>query len=51
MHKCLIYGASQIVKVTSNGENFIRGNSDLIKNLPVLNQKDESNRLCLVSIE
>jgi hypothetical protein len=47
--KCLIYNATQIVQVTSNGEKYLRGNDSKIKDLAIL--EDESNSLTIVSIE
>jgi hypothetical protein len=50
-HKFLIYNPSQIVQVVSNGEDFVRGSSNLTtNNLAILNSK-ENDPLVLVSIE
>ena len=50
-HKFLIYNPSQIVQVVSNGEDFVRGSSNLVaNNLAILNSK-ENDPLVLVSIE
>jgi len=50
-HRCLIYNASQVVQVVSNGEEYVRGSSDLVSNnLAILNFK-ENNSLIIVSIE
>ena len=50
-HKCLIYKASQVVQVVSNGEDYIRGCSDLTtNNIAILNQKEDDS-LVIVSIE
>lgn len=51
MTKVLIYNASQIVQVVSNGERYLRGNSEKIKNLSILKKTDPKENLCLVSIE
>ena len=50
-HTCLIYNANQIVQVVSNGQDYIRGSSDLAKNnLAILNSL-ENDLLVIVSIE
>lgn len=49
-YKCLIHSAEQIVQVVSNGERYVRGNSEKIKNLSILNRK-ESENLSIVSID
>lgn len=47
----LIHGASQIVRVVSNGERYLRGNnSDQIKSLAILSKKSPDENLCVVSI-
>jgi hypothetical protein len=48
--KCLIQNALQIVQVVSNGEKYVRGSSELIQNLAILNFKQDDH-LCIVSIE
>jgi hypothetical protein len=47
----LIHGATQIVQVVANGEHYLRGNSEAIKNLTVLNKSSQTDNLCVVSIE
>jgi len=50
-HNFLIHNPSQIVQVVSNGEDFVRGSSNLTtNNLAILNSK-EKDPLVLVSIE
>jgi imidazolonepropionase len=39
---CLIYGAEQIVQVVANKESYIRGGSDQMKNLALLNKKSDT---------
>lgn len=48
-HKCRIYDAEQVVQIVSNGEQYIRGNTDKIKNLSILSRK-ENDSLTIVSI-
>lgn len=47
----LIYGASQIVRVVSNGRRYLRGTDhDALKDLAILSKKTPTDNLCLVSI-
>ena len=50
-YKCIIFNAQQIVQVVSGGERYVRGNSDKIKNLSILNKTNETDNLSIVSIE
>jgi hypothetical protein len=50
-YNCIINNAMQIVQIVSNGERFIRGNSDQLKNLSIINKTKETDNLCIVSIE
>ena len=49
--KCLIYNPAQIVQVVSNGQRYIRGGHDDMKHLALLENKDPSKKLVLVSIK
>jgi imidazolonepropionase len=49
-HKCLIWGAEQIVQVVSNRERFVRGGTDLMRNLAILTKKPD-DLLIIVSID
>ncbi|RNA16749.1 putative imidazolonepropionase, partial [Brachionus plicatilis] len=49
MSKVLIYGASQIVQVVSNGEKYLRGTDPKIKNLKILTKHQPEQNLCIVS--
>lgn len=48
----LIHGASQIIRVVSNGERFLRGtDQEAIKSLAILTKRDPTDDLCVVSIK
>lgn len=46
----LIYGAEQIVQVVSKREKYLRGGSESLKNLAILNKKQDTD-LVLVSVD
>ncbi len=47
---CLIYGASQIVQVVGSNQKYVRGGTDEMKNLVVLNEDWSRGSLNIVSI-
>lgn len=49
-YKTLVHSAEQIVQVVSNGERYIRGNTDQMKNISILNSRPADN-LTIVSIK
>lgn len=49
MSTTLIHSIEQIVQVVSNSERYVRGGSDKIKNLAILNRKENEN-LSIVSV-
>ena len=49
-YKTLVHSAEHIVQVVSNGERYVRGNTDKMKNISILNSRPSDN-LAIVSIE
>lgn len=51
-HSCLIYNPAQIVQVVSHKQPYLRGGSQDIKDLAILESDgDHNNKLCLVAID